>query len=120
MTEPLVLCGDGRNDSPGYSAQFRTYSFMDTRTNKIVSMEVVDSREADDKSVNMEKIGFTRALDDVITKCDQPVAEIVTDQHTQIRALMSELGPVSINAFFRATRHGALRENALQKSNTCK
>ena len=90
MTEPLVLCGDGRNDSPGYSAQYCTYSLMDTRTNKIVSMEVVDSREADDKSMNMEKNGFTRALDDVIAKCDQPVVEIVTDQHTQIRALMSE------------------------------
>ena len=51
---------------------------------------MVDSREADDKSVNMEKIGFTRAIDDVIAKSATPVTEVVTDQHTQIRALMSK------------------------------
>ena len=51
---------------------------------------MVDSREADDKSVNMEKIGFTRAMDDVIAKSATPVTEVVTDQHTQVRALMSK------------------------------
>ena len=51
---------------------------------------MVDSREADDKSVNMEKIGFTRAIDDVIAKSATPVTEVVTDQHSQIRALMSK------------------------------
>ena len=51
---------------------------------------MVDSREADDKSVNMEKIGFTRAMDDVIAKSATPVTEVVTDQHSQIRALMSK------------------------------
>ena len=40
---PLVLCGDGRNDSPGYSAaQYCTYSLMDVRSNKILAVEVVD------------------------------------------------------------------------------
>ena len=56
---------------------------------------MVDSREADDKSVNMEKIGFTRAIDDVIAKSATPVTEVVTDQHSQIRALMSSLSIIS-------------------------
>ena len=39
---PLVLCEDGRNDSPGYSAQYCTYSLMDASSNQILAMEVVD------------------------------------------------------------------------------
>ena len=87
---PLVLCGDGRNDSPGYNAQYCTYSLMDASSNHILAMEVIDAREVDNKSVNMEKIGFVRAVDDVVSLCETPIAEIVTDQHSQIRALMSK------------------------------
>ena len=90
VAAPLILCGDGRNDSPGYSAQYCTYSLMDITSNKIVALEVVDSREANDKSVNMEKLGFTRAMDDVISKSATPITEVVTDQHIQITAVMSE------------------------------
>ena len=37
---PLVLSGDWRNDSPGYSAQYCTYSFMDNCSKKILALEV--------------------------------------------------------------------------------
>jgi hypothetical protein len=63
---------------------------MDTNTNKILALEVVDSREANDKSVNMEKLGFIRAVDDLVSKSHKPVIEIVTDQHIQIKSLMSK------------------------------
>ena len=39
---PLVLCGYRRNDSPGYSVQYCTYSLMDVRSNKSLAVEVVD------------------------------------------------------------------------------
>ena len=39
---PLVLCGDGRNDSPGHSAQYCTYSLMDASSNQMLAVEVVD------------------------------------------------------------------------------
>ena len=39
---PLILSGDGRNDSPGYSAQYCTYSLMDVSSNQIQAVEVVD------------------------------------------------------------------------------
>jgi len=63
---------------------------MDITTDKILALEVIDSREANDKSVNMEKLGFTRAVDDLVAKSPQPVVEIVTDENSQIKCLMSK------------------------------
>ena len=87
VTGPLVLGGDGRNDSPGYSAQYCTYSLIDAEKGNILAMSVVDVREANGKSPNMERIGFERALADVLQKAR--VKELVTDAHPQIKALMS-------------------------------
>ena len=41
MESSLVLCGDGRADSPGHSAKYGTYTFIDARLNKIVDMQLV-------------------------------------------------------------------------------
>lgn len=41
----VSLAGDGRRDSPGHSAQYCTYSFMDTTTSQIIHVEVVDVRK---------------------------------------------------------------------------
>ena len=72
------------------STILHAYSLMDASSNQILALEVIDSREVDNKSVNMEKVSFIRAVDDVVSLCQTPIAEIVTDQHTQIRALMSK------------------------------
>ena len=37
----LVLAGDGRNDSPGYSAQYCSYSLMDVSSKAIAGLEVL-------------------------------------------------------------------------------
>ena len=54
----VILNGDGRNDSPGHSAQYCTYSLADMADNAIVQVNIVDVREAAGKSNNMEGIGF--------------------------------------------------------------
>lgn len=41
FNEPLFLGGDGRNDSPGHSAKYGSYSFMDMVHNVILDMEIV-------------------------------------------------------------------------------
>ncbi|KAJ8050269.1 hypothetical protein HOLleu_03403 [Holothuria leucospilota] len=64
----LIVAGDGRTDSPGHSAQYCTYSFMDTDTSKILHLEVVDVREVRGKSPNMEKLGFERGMDRLTKK----------------------------------------------------
>ncbi|PIK62610.1 hypothetical protein BSL78_00506 [Apostichopus japonicus] len=86
----VVIAGDGRNDSPGHCAQYCTYSVMDYETCDILDIQVVDKREADLKSTNMEKIAFLRALE-TLEKSDVKVEEVVTDAHPQIKSYLSKL-----------------------------
>ena len=39
--EPLTLGGDARMDSPGYSAKYGSYTFMDLKHNVILDIELV-------------------------------------------------------------------------------
>jgi hypothetical protein len=61
---------------------------MENDTKKILALETLDKRETGKKSTNLEKAGFQRALEDV--KRRNQVAEVVTDAHLQIGALMSK------------------------------
>ena len=38
---PLVLGGDGRSDSPGHSAKYGSYSFIELTANKVVDFQLV-------------------------------------------------------------------------------
>jgi hypothetical protein len=84
-----ILSGDGRNDSPGHSAQYCTYSLADMEDRTILQMNVVDVREASGKSNNMERIGFERGMD-VLLASPMILKEVVTDGHLEIAALMSK------------------------------
>ena len=55
--EGLHLSGDGRCDSPGYSAKYCTYSIMDSVSDLILDYKLVQSSETG-SSVAMEKEGF--------------------------------------------------------------
>ena len=55
----VILSSDGCNDSPGHCAQCCTYSFADMETKSILSLNVVDVQEIEErKSPNMERVGF--------------------------------------------------------------
>lgn len=86
----MCIAGDGRMDSPGHCAQYCTYTFMEDRTKKIISVKTLDKRETDRKSGNLEKVGFLRCLQELQDK-DLTVSEIVTDTHLQIGAMMRKL-----------------------------
>lgn len=49
-------------DSPGYCAQYCSYTVMENETKKIISITTLDKRETDRKSGNMEIRGFERCL----------------------------------------------------------
>lgn len=85
-----IITGDGRNDSPGHSAQYCSYTLMEEKTKKIVSIQTLDKRTTDRKSANMEKAGFQLALEDARGKGIK-VKELVTDAHLGIGAIMSML-----------------------------
>ena len=44
--EKVVLVGDGRCDSPGHSAKYCTYTFMEANTGNVVDTVVVPVTEA--------------------------------------------------------------------------
>ena len=85
----IILSGDGRNDSPGHSAQYCTYTLADMQDRAILQMNVVDVREAAGKSSNMERMGFERGMDTLLAS-PMVVKEVVTDGHLEIAALMSK------------------------------
>ena len=60
--EDLCLLGDGRNDSPGFSARYCVYVIMEHVTGVLVDLEVLDRRETGGHSPNMEREGLTRLL----------------------------------------------------------
>ena len=84
----FLCAGDGRNDSPGFSAQYCTYTMM-SEEKDILAIKTIDKRHVSGKSPNMEKLGFVQCLDGI--KQYAIVTDVCTDQHSQITALMSEL-----------------------------
>ncbi|KAK7901331.1 hypothetical protein WMY93_018100 [Mugilogobius chulae] len=86
--DEVVALGDGRMDSPGFSAQYCTYTVMDNHTKKIIQVANTDKRETQGNSTIMEKAAFIQCVDrlrDEIT-----LSEMCTDAHAQISALFSK------------------------------
>lgn len=85
--EPVVLCGDGRNDSSGHNAKYCTYVLMEEFLEVIVDVDVVDMRETGGISTNMEEFGLKRLLERLVGKII--LSEIVTDASTSVTALVN-------------------------------
>ena len=84
----LFLC-TFRFDSPGYCAQFCTYTLMDYATNLIIIIQLVERSETRGSSPAMEISGLERALQEVKslsidTNC------LATDHHPSVVKLICE------------------------------
>ena len=84
----LHLSGDGRCDSPGYSAKYGTYTLMDSATDLILDYSLVQVSEVG-SSVAMEKEGLRRCLDKLLTE-GVAINSIATDRHTGVASLMKK------------------------------
>lgn len=62
---------------------------MDYETQDILDIRIVDKREVDLKSVNMEKHAFVTMLEHLKSE-GLVVKEVITDAHSQIAAFMSK------------------------------
>ena len=82
----LKLSGDGRCDSPGYSAKYCTYSLMDSATDLILDYRLIQSSETG-SSVAMEKEGLRRSLNYLLEQ-GVSIVTIATDGHRGVGALM--------------------------------
>ena len=82
------LSGDGRHDSPGHNLKYVTYPLMNQQTNAIVAFAVTQVTEAG-KSNRMEKLSFSKALNEVKQKgiC---INQLITDRNTGICKHMRE------------------------------
>ena len=61
----LTLTGDGRCDSPGYTAKYGTYTVMDSDTEHIVDFELSVSTDTT-SSVAREKYGFLKVIPEIM------------------------------------------------------
>ena len=84
--------GDGRNDSPGHSAKYCTYTVVEQDTMNIVAFLVVDKRTTKLVSTNMEVEAFKIVLNHLLEK-EMNVVEVVTDAHSSVTKWLSKLLP---------------------------
>ncbi|XP_071482700.1 uncharacterized protein [Diadema antillarum] len=96
--QEVVVCGDARNDSPGFSAQYCTYTTLDHSTKSILDVQFVDKRETGDKSPNMETLALVRAIEMVSSK-GVKIAEVITDAHPVITALLKREYPEILHSW---------------------
>ena len=82
----LDLLGDGRCDSPGYSAKYGTYTIMDSLSGYILDFHVSHSKMAGN-SQRMELNGLKEVLRRLET-LGIAIASLTTDRHTQVRKFM--------------------------------
>ena len=81
--------GDGRMDSPGFSAKYCTFPFKEYHNNDILVMVFVDKRNINFKSSNMESAGFEKALDFLIGE-GLSITEVIADAHSVIARLRNK------------------------------
>eukprot|EP00794_Sanderia_malayensis_P021111 gene21111-23177_t len=89
--EKLTIGGDGRNDTPGHTAKYGSYSVMDLDSNKILDVQLVQSTECGG-SAYMELEGFKRCIG-TMERQNITIGTLVSDRHTQIRKYMRQKHP---------------------------
>ncbi|CAL9690969.1 unnamed protein product [Knipowitschia caucasica] len=82
----LLLGGDARCDSMGHSAKFGSYSLMDLGSNKLLSVQLIQSNETNG-SYHMELEGLKRCRNDVE---GLSIKALVTDRHRQVAKWIRE------------------------------
>jgi len=96
--KPLHVCGDGRMDSPGFSAKYCCYTLMDMDTDKVIAFAVVDVRSARGISTNMEVLAFEHCLQELLDN-GFTVDVVATDRHVQVRSLLKKKYPTIRHQF---------------------
>ena len=85
---PVSIIGDGRCDSPGYSAKYCTYTVMEQSSDKILEFPLIQVSEVANLPA-MEKVGLERCLQKLST-AGVTVQMLATDRHLQITSFMKE------------------------------
>ena len=85
-----LYSGDIRYDSPGYSAQYKSYSLMGQKSTQIITAQLVHMREAGSSNA-CEKEGFRSCLTELESD-NIKIDLLATDRHPGITHFMDEQG----------------------------
>jgi solute carrier family 8 (sodium/calcium exchanger) len=83
----LIMGGDARCDSPGFSSKYGSYALMDLEQNAVLDVQMVQSNEVGN-SVQMELEGLKRSLKYLQETKDMKIGELVTDRHVSVKAYL--------------------------------
>ena len=81
QNRPLDVSGDGRCDSPGFTAKYGAYTVMNTENDKILDFSLTQVSQTT-SSVAMEKLGFVNVLEKIENE-GLRIRSITTDRHVQ-------------------------------------
>ena len=84
----MRVSGDGRCDSPGFSAKYCTYVMMDMDSGNVLDIETLSVNETSSSNA-MEKEGCRRLLDELSTN-NVDVDVLCTDRHAGIAKMLRE------------------------------
>ena len=110
----LQLAGDGRCDSPGFSAKYCTYSLLDMESQHIPTFVTIKVTEMG-SSCKMEVEGFRRCMEYLLDKGFQ-IVFLGTDGHVKIRSLMKKQCQVIEHQFDAWHLANSVRKKLLAKS----
>ncbi|XP_064650471.1 uncharacterized protein LOC135501994 [Lineus longissimus] len=85
---PVDICGDGRCDSPGFSAHYCQYVFQEALAGYIVHLMTVDKRQVQGKSLTMERYGAFHGLAFLVSKIK--IATFTTDDNPMVRSCFGD------------------------------
>lgn len=90
--QELVVAGDCKCDSPGFTAKNLCYYLMDVTTSYIIELEVLDKRETSMMSVQMEK----QALQNILFRLGKflTITEVVTAASSSIKKLIGMINGI--------------------------
>ncbi|XP_056383004.1 uncharacterized protein LOC130276955 [Hyla sarda] len=88
---PLCLSGDQQLDSPGFSANYSTYSLMDVASKKICSLSV-EAVTPQMTLEGLEKIGLQKTMEELQTM-NADVKMIVTDRSIAVQEILKDSYP---------------------------
>ena len=85
------LIGDGRCDSPGFSAKYATYTLMSSDVNRILDFHIIHVGTVEN-SGRMEKAGLIALLEKLLNH-NVSISSFTTDRHVLIRAFLRKDHP---------------------------
>jgi len=119
MSGKLEIGGDGRADSPGHCAKYGSYTTLETRINKVIDVQLVQSNEVGG-SYHMELAGLERSME--LLKANGLIpGVVVTDRHPSVQKWMRDNLPETVHYYdvWHVAKGLTKKMESLSKQRSC-